>query len=102
MAQRLRAGDAGREKEEDEEPQGAGRGRWKRRARGGKASASSRQRTTATVRRRMMHSEDQVRGSVWGLWFAWLRRLTRAAGLGAVQSVQLRGYLQRQYLLMRR
>ena len=62
MSQRLRAGDAGREDEEDEEALGAGRGgRWKRRARGGKTTASSRKRVTATVRRRMAHSEDQVR-----------------------------------------
>ena len=60
MAVRLRDGACARVVSEDED--GAPRGgRWKRRARGAKAAATSRKKSTATVRRRMTHSEDQVR-----------------------------------------
>jgi hypothetical protein len=46
-------------------------GRWKRRARAGKAATTSRKKVTATVRRRMAHSEDQVRAA--GAPWRWCR-----------------------------
>ncbi len=66
VAERLRMGDLGREHAAGEHGDAGmsmtGRGgRWKRRARGGKAGTTSRKKVTATVRRRMAHSEDQVR-----------------------------------------
>lgn len=104
VSQRLRAGEAGREEEEEEEEgQGSGRGgRWKRRARGGKAATSSRKRATATVRRRMSHSEDQARlhGSSGHLCIDSVRLAFWCPGLGAVQPVQLRGLVQRGQLLV--
>ena len=103
VSQRLRAGEAGRE-EDDEEEEGRG-GRWKRRARGGKAGGSSRKRATATVRRRMAHSEDQARcgtAAAARLCLAELPLCLRTTGVGAVQPVQLRGHMQRWQLLVHR
>ena len=62
VAVRLRDGACARVVSDDDD--GAPRGgRWKRRARGAKAAATSRKKSTATVRRRMTHSEDQVRAT---------------------------------------